>query len=80
MACWELLLALNRMGLIILPPRINNANNEKRNRSIPVIKIDQTPLQEKLTKLSPIDLKTVRNIKLEPPYNSLIASRYKFLR
>ena len=72
MACRELLLTLNRMGLITLPPRLNNANNEKRNRSIPVIKIDQTPLQEKLTKLSPIDIKPVRNTKLESLYNSLI--------
>ena len=72
MACRELLLTLSRMGLITLPPRLKNANNEKRNRSIPVIKIDQTPLQEKLTKLSPIDLKPVRNTKLEPLYNSLI--------
>jgi len=72
MACRELLLTLSRMGLITLPSRINNANNEKRNRSIPVINIDQTPLQEKLTKLSSIDLKPVRNTKLEPLYNSLI--------
>ena len=72
MACREVLLTLNRSGLITLPPRLNNANNDKRNRSIPVIKIDQTPLQEKLTKLSPIDLKPVRNSKLEPLYNSLI--------
>ena len=72
MACRELLLTLSRMDLITLPPRLNNANNEKRNRSIPVIKIDQTPLQEKLTKLSPIDIKPVRNTKLESLYNSLI--------
>ena len=72
MACREVLLTLNRSGLITLPPRLNNANNEKRNRSIPVIKIDQTPLQEKLTKLSPIDIKPVRNTKLESLYNSLI--------
>ena len=72
MACREVLLALNRSGLITLPPRLNNANNEKRNRSIPVINIDQTPLQKKLTKLSSIDLKPVRNTKLEPLYNSLI--------
>ena len=75
MACRELLLALNRKGLITLPPRLNNANNEKRNRSIPVIKIDQTPLQEKLGNLAPVELKPVRNTKLEPLYNSLIASR-----
>ena len=48
MACRELLLTLSRMGLITLPSRINNANNEKRNRSIPVINIDQTPLRGNL--------------------------------
>ena len=37
MACRELLLTLSRMGLITLPPRLNNANNDKRNRYIPVI-------------------------------------------
>jgi hypothetical protein len=72
MACREVLLTLSRMGLITLPPRINNANNEKRNRSIPVAKIDQTPLQDKLGNLAPVDLKAVRNTKLETLYNSLI--------
>jgi len=76
MACRELLLALNRKGLIILPPRLNSANNEKRNRSIPVVNIDQTPLQEKLANLGPIDLKPVRNTKLEPLYNSLIQQHH----
>ena len=72
MACRELLLTLSRMGLITLPPRLNSANNEKRNRCIPVVKIDQIPLQDKLGNLAPIDLKPVRNTKLEPLYNSLI--------
>ena len=75
MACRELLLTLSRMGLITLPSRINNANNEKRNRSIPVVKIDQIPLQDKLGNLASVELKPVRNTKLEPLYNSLIASR-----
>ena len=44
MACRDLLLTLSCMGLIILPPRLKNANNEKRKRSIPVVKIDQIPL------------------------------------
>ena len=48
MACREVLLTLSRIGLICLPPRLNSANNEKRNRSIPVVKIDQIPLQNKL--------------------------------
>ena len=72
MACRELLLTLSRMGLITLPPRLNSANNEKRNRCIPVVKIDQIPLQDKLSNLAPVDLKPVRNTKLEPLYNSLI--------
>ena len=72
MACRELLLTLNRKGLITLPPRLTSANNENRNRSIPIVKIDQTPLQAKLSTLGSIDLKPVRNTKLEPLYNSLI--------
>jgi hypothetical protein len=75
MAYRELLLTLSRMGLITLPPRLNNANNEKRNQSIPVVKIDPIPLQDKLGNLDPVELKPVRNTKLEPLYNSLIASR-----
>jgi hypothetical protein len=72
MACREVLLTLSRIGLICLPPRLNSANNEKRNRSIPVVKIDQIPLQNKLGNLAPVELKPVRNTKLEPLYNSLI--------
>ncbi len=72
MACRELLLTLSRKGLITLPPRLSSANNEKRNRTIPVVNIDQTPLQETLANLGPVDLKPVRNTKLEPLYNSLI--------
>ena len=72
MACRELLLTLNRKDLITLPPRLTSANNEKRNRTIPVVNIDQTPLHEKLANLGPIVLKPVRNTKLEPLYNSLI--------
>jgi hypothetical protein len=64
------------MGLITLPPRINNANNEKRNRCIPVVKIDQIPLQDKMDNLAPVELKPVRNTKLEPLYNSLIQQHH----
>jgi len=47
-------------------------SNEKRNRTIPIVNVDQFPLQEKLTNLGFVDLKPVRNTKLEPLYNSLI--------
>jgi hypothetical protein len=76
MACRELLLTLSRMGLITLPSRINNANNEKRNRSIRVVKIDQIPLKDKLGNLASVELKPVRNTKLEPLYNSLIQQHH----
>ena len=72
MACRELLLTLSRKGLITLPPRLRSANNEKRNRTIPVVNIDQYPLQETLANIGLIELKPVRNTKLEPLYNSLI--------
>jgi hypothetical protein len=72
MACRELLLTLNRKGLITLPPRLSSASNEKRNRTIPVVNIDQSPLQDTPANLHAVDLKSVRNTKLEPLYNSLI--------
>ena len=76
MACRELLLTLSRKGLITLPPRFISAYNEKRNRSIPVVNIDQTPLQDKLANLGFVDLKPVRNTKLGPLYNSLIQQHH----
>ena len=71
MACREVLLTLNRKGLITLPPRLNSANNDKRNRSIPVIEIDKSSLNGKLSDLAPVKVKLVRNTPLEPLYNSL---------
>jgi hypothetical protein len=71
MACREVLLTLNRKGLITLPPRLNSANNDKRNRSIPVVEIDKSSLNGKLSDLAPVKVKLVRNTPLEPLYNSL---------
>ncbi len=76
MACRELLLTLNRKGLITLPPRFNSANNDKRNRSIPVVEIEQTPLQGKPSQFQPVRLALVRNTTLEPLYNSLIEQHH----
>jgi hypothetical protein len=76
MACREVLLTLQRKGLIALPPRFNSANNDKRNRSIPVVDIDQTPLQGKPSHLPPVTLKIVRNTSLEPLYNSLVQQHH----
>jgi hypothetical protein len=72
MACREVLLTLDRKGFITLPPRLTSAHNDKRNRSVAVHKIDQTPLQAKLSELGPVRLKSVRHTCLEPLYNSLV--------
>ena len=76
MACREVLLTLKRKGLITLPPRFNSANNDKRNRSIPVVEIEQTPLQGKPSEFQPVRLQLVRNTTLEPLYNSLIQQHH----
>jgi hypothetical protein len=76
MACREVLLTLKRKGLLRLPPRKNSAYNEKRNQFIPIVTIDQTPIACKLADLPPVELKLVRNTKLEPLYNSLIQEHH----
>jgi len=55
MACRELLLRLERMGLIQLPPRKNSAYNEKRNRMPSMAKTIETPLEGKLSQFGPVD-------------------------
>jgi len=76
MACREVLVTLYRKGLISLPPGKHDGRNLKRNRSIPIIGINQTPLQGKPSELPPVKLKLVRNTKLEPLYNSLIQQHH----
>ena len=72
------MLTLKRKGLISLPPRRNSANNEKRNRSVPVIEIERIPLKGKPSDFEPVQLQLVRNTSLEPLYNSLI-QQYHYL-
>jgi hypothetical protein len=78
MACREILLTLERKGLIRLPPRFTSANNDKRNRCIPPVETDQTPIAGKLRDFPSVTLHLARNSSLEPLYNSLIA-RYHYL-
>ncbi|MBL7171272.1 MAG: DUF4338 domain-containing protein [Desulfobacteraceae bacterium] len=78
MGCREVLLTLKRKGLISLPPRLHSANNEKRNRSVPVIEIAKAPLEGKPSDFEPVRLQLVRNTSLEPLYNSLI-QQYHYL-
>ena len=76
MACREVLLTLNRNGLLKLPPRKTSAHNEKRNQFIPVVDIDTAPLNAKLSCLASVELKSVRNSKLESLYNSLVQEHH----
>ena len=76
MACREILVTLYRKGLINLPPGKHDGRNQKRNRSIPFVPIDQNPLEANLADLGPIGLRLVRNTPLEPLYNSLIQQHH----
>lgn len=76
MACREVLLTLNRNGFLSLPPRFNSANNDKRNRSIPIIKTKQTPLIGKPSEFQPVSIQLARNTSLEPLYNSLVQQHH----
>lgn len=75
MACREVLLTLYRRGLIDYPPGLHDGNNKIRNKTIPFVETDQTPLKSRLSNLDPVKLKLVGNSKLELLYNSLVASR-----
>ena len=67
------MLALHREGHIKLPPRKNRPNNPFVNRKKPEkIKIDQTPVNERLANIQPIEIKQVRNTSDEKLFNSLI--------
>jgi len=72
MACREVLLTLYRKNLINYPPGTHDGRNKKRNRSIPVVEVDQSFIENKLSALPPVELKLVRNTTLEPLYNSLV--------
>jgi hypothetical protein len=76
MACREVLLTLKRKGFITLPPRKTSSNNDKRNRSIPVVETDKTPLQGKPSNFPPLQIQLVRNTSFEPLYNSLIQQHH----
>jgi hypothetical protein len=72
MACREILLTLYRKGLIKLPPAKYNPNNSNRNKSVPFVEVDQSPLEGKLSEFAPVMLNLVRHTELEPLYNSLV--------
>jgi len=73
MICRGLLLKLESVGLITLPPRKRIPNNPFLNRKPPgLIKVDQTPIICDIEDIQPIELRSVRKTKYERLYNSLI--------
>jgi hypothetical protein len=73
MVCRGLLLKLDSLGLITLPPRKRITNNPFINRKPPeLVKVDQTPLVCDIEDIQPIELRPVRKTQYEKLYNSLI--------
>lgn len=73
MVCRGLLLKLESVGLIILPPRKRITNNPFLTRKPPeLVKVDHTPIVCKIADIQPIELRSVRKTEYERLYNSLI--------
>jgi len=78
MACREVLVTLERQGHLKLPPGKHNGLNEKRNRFVASIIVDQTSLLGDITDYGLVTMTMVRNTSLEPLYNSLV-HQYHYL-
>jgi len=78
MACRGLLLRLEDLGLITLPPRKRQANNHLRNRRPLSIQVDTTPVEPTLKSIMPIELHMVRWTEYEILFNALVGS-YHYL-
>jgi len=78
MACREVLVTLERQGLIRLPPGRHNGQNDIRNRTLPSVLVDQTPMEGTVGHHGPVTMTMVRNTPLESLYNSLV-HQYHYL-
>ena len=80
MVCRGLLLCLEAQGFIELPPRGKIPPYHLSPHKKPAnVRVDQTPMEGKLSDLRPIELLQVRRTPLEKLYNSLI-EQYHYLR
>ena len=77
MVCRGLLLMLERAGEITLPPVSYVRHNPltRRARPQPVL-IDSTPIEDRLSKLQPLELEQVRRTAQEPLFNSLMEQHH----
>lgn len=78
MACRSLLLKLEKMGYVTLPPRHSPSKNAFRNRSIPYVAHPTSPIQDHLGALLPLRIETIE----KGPAQHLLAcllARYHYL-
>src|SRR3989304_9191364 len=78
MACREVLVTLERQGYLQLPPGRHNGLNDIRNRTLPSVLVDQSPIAGSLGAYGPVTMTMVRNTPLESLYNSLV-HQYHYL-
>lgn len=79
MACRTLLLKLERLGEIRLPPRQGASSNSNRNRHIPEIHHDTSPLHSELNDLRPIRINPVGTKDKDAPLFKCLLHRYHYL-
>ena len=79
MVCRSFMLELERAGHIKLPPKKSSPVNYLANRKKPdLIRVDETPIQEKLTNIKPLSFYQVRRTDKELLCNSLL-DQYHYL-
>ncbi|MBU2261923.1 MAG: DUF4338 domain-containing protein [Proteobacteria bacterium] len=78
MACREVMVTLERQGHLQLPPGRHNGRNEKRNRFVSSVLVDQSPVEGTLADYGPVTMTRVRNTPMEFLYNSLV-HQYHYL-
>lgn len=79
MACRTLLLKLEARGQIRLPPRRSASVNGLRNRAVPALEHDQTPITGSLELLQPVQVQPVAAGSSEALLFQLLLQRYHYL-
>lgn len=78
MACRNLLLKLERLGLILLPPPLKSANNSVRHRAIQPVLHQKSPIVADLHALRPIRIAPVQDRSQEELFKTFL-SLYHYL-
>jgi len=79
MACRTLLLKLERLGAIRLPPRQGPSPNANRNRSITDVPHDNSPIESNLRTLQPLKISPLRAADKDAPLFKSLLHRYHYL-